>query len=142
MYLNSENQKIYDFFSQNNLDNYRIAFLDLLDLVKKIEKKELKKILRFVRSGDLKSVKSIFEIIFDREGIILAADTPAKKNDLAAEKKSTYSRVKKYRSRAKQKGLKNISLLVSPDDYQKLKDLKHSKSMTYAEIFSYLLTKV
>jgi len=134
IYLNSDNQKIVDYFSQRNLDNYKKAFLDLLDQGIKIDKKEIKKILKFVRANDLQNIKLHFDIIFGREDIFLSVISPAKK--------SSYSRLKKYRTRAKQKGLKNLSFLISPDDYKKIRDLKRAKSMTYSEILSYLLAKV
>ena len=142
IYLNSDNQKIVDYFSQRNLDNYKKAFLDLLDQGIKIDKKEIKKILKFVRANDLQNIKLHFDIIFGREDIFLAAKSPTKKSDYGGSQKSSYSRLKKYRTRAKQKGLKNLSFLISPDDYKKIRDLKRSKSMTYSEILSYLLAKV
>lgn len=132
VYLNGDNQKIFDYFSRNNLEDFKKAFLELIKKGYKIDKKQIKNILRLIRQNDLEILKDFFSALFVQENIFLAADPVIKK--------SSYPRLKKYRARAKEKGLKNLSVLVSHDDHKKLQDLKRQKGMTNAQVLSFLLS--
>jgi|Deesub1362A_J573_1020465.scaffolds.fasta_scaffold29361_2 hypothetical protein len=134
MFLNSENTKIIDYLNTNALTNFADGYLELLSAGKKIDKKELKIISRFVRDMQKEDLTKKLLDVFSRFEIDVTVQD--KKNILS---KSSNSRVKKYREDIRSKGYKNLSLQLSPDDFQKLKHLKIKNQMTYAELIIFLV---
>lgn len=136
MFLNSENTKIIDYLKLNSLTNFADAYQELLSTGKKIDKKELKIISKLVRNMQCEDLLKKLLEIFSRFGISVASDY--EKNTLP---KSSNDRVKKHREKIMAKGYKNLSLQLPPDQYQKLKDLKIKKQMTYSELIIFLINQ-
>lgn len=136
MFLNSENTKIIDYLKLNNLTNFADAYYDFLSTGQKLDKKELKILSKFVRNNSLEDLRKKFLEIFSIFEIDVSV--PVKKNTLSV---SSNLRVKKHRDKIKSKGYKNLSLQLPPDEYQKLKDLKIKKQMTYQELIIFLINQ-
>jgi len=136
MFLNSENTKIIDYLKLNSLDNFSDAYYKLLSTGEKIDKKELKIISKFVRNNQREDLsKKLLEIFLKFE---IDVTVQYEKNTLP---KSSLIRVKKHRENIKAKGYKNLSFQLPPDEYQKLKDLKIKKQMTYQELIIFLINQ-
>ena len=132
MFLTSDNTKIIEYLKLKNMYRFADAYLQFLGTGKKLDKSDIKILLKNIRSSDfLEFEKSLFEI-FSRFGITVISEV---------QKSSSNLRVKKHRESIKAKGYKNLSLLLPPDDYQKLKKMKLSKKMTYSELISFLINQ-
>ena len=132
MFLNSENTKIIKYLKLKNRYRFADAYLQFLGTGKKLDKSDIKILLKNIRSDNfLEFEKSLIDI-FSRFKITVISDQ---------QKSSSNLRVKKYRESIKAKGYKNLSLLLPPDDYQKLKKMKLSKNMTYSELISFLINQ-
>jgi len=132
MFLTSDNIKIIEYLKLKNMYRFADVYLQFLGTGEKLEKKELKILLKFVRFDSAADLRKKFIEIFSRLDIKLSSPV---------EKSSSNLRVKKHRENVKAKGYKNLSLLLPPDDYQKLKKMKLSKKMTYSELISFLVNQ-
>jgi len=132
MFLSPENSKIINYLKLKNMYRFADAYLQFLGTGAKLDKSDIKILLKKIRSNDfLEFEKSLLEI-FSRSKISVISEV---------EKSSSNLRVKKHRENIKAKGYKNLSLLLPPDDYQKLKKMKLSKKMTYSELISFLINQ-
>jgi len=129
MFLNSDNKKIVSYLESKELFKYKKVFLEFLYQDKKIDKKDLKILLKNMRSDFEEKVKENLLEIFSKNKI----------SSRGVEKKSVKQRVKKFREKNKENGLKNISFFLSGEDYEKIKNMKREKNMTYSELISFLL---
>jgi hypothetical protein len=136
MFLNSENTKIIDYLKRKNMYRYADAYLKFLVTGQKLDKHELKKISKLVRFDDASELQKIFDAIFLQFKI--EVNTPVEKKE---EKSSSNLRVKKYRDSLRSKDYKNLSVLLPASEYQKLKKMKLSKKMTYAELIIFLINQ-
>jgi len=135
MFLNSDNQKIVDYLKLNSLENFAEGYITFLGSGNKLLKSELKIILKSIRKKDKQFLTKKLLEIFKNFDISLPDEISKKE----AVKNSSTSRVKKHREINKLKGFKNLSLLLPPDEYQKLRELKIKKQMTYSELIIFLL---
>ena len=136
MFLNSENKKIVEFLKLKNMYRYADAYLQFLETGKKLDKSITKNLSKSMRSDSLeKFEKTLLKIFLDFE-IKIPSMTGKNKNIV-----SSNFRVKKFREKIKEKGYKNISLVLPAAEYEKLKKLKLSKSMTYSELIIFLINQ-
>ena len=136
MFLNSENKKIVEFLKLKNMYRYANAYLQFLETGQKLDKFSTKNLLKSMRSNNLeKFEKTLLKIFLDLE-IKIPSSTDKNKNII-----SSNFRVKKFREKIKEKGYKNISLVLPAAEYEKLKKLKLSKSMTYSELIIFLINQ-
>ena len=134
MFLNSENTKIIDYLKLNSLTNFEDGYYKILSTGKKIDKRDLKILSKFVKNNQCDKLLEKLLEIFSRFEIDLTFHH--KKNMLL---NSSNLRVKKHREKIKSKGYKNLSVQLPPGEYQKLKDLKIKKQMTYQELIIFLI---
>ena len=136
MFLNSENIKIIEYLKLNSLINFADGYYKFLSTGTKLDKKELKILSKFVRNNQREDLlKKLLEIFSKFE---IDVTVQHKKNTLP---NSSNSRVKKHRDKIKAKGYKHLSLQLPPYEYQKLKDLKIKKQMTYSELIIFLINQ-
>ena len=131
MFLSPENTKIINYLKLKNMYRFADAYLQFLGTGKKLDKSDIKILLKNIRSNNFLEFEKNISNIFARSKIEVIKKVI----------RSSLSRVKKHREDLKAKGYKNLSLLLPPDDYQKLKKMKLLKKMTYSELISFLINQ-
>jgi len=134
MLINSKYNKINKYLKALELSRLESDFITFLEDGNSLAAADIDKFLKLIKFKEHDTFYLEFEKIISPAS---EEQKPIKKN---INKKSSASRVKKYRDITKAKGYKNLSLLLPPDTYQKLKDLKLKNNMTYAELITFLVS--
>jgi hypothetical protein len=128
MFLNSDSIKIIDYLDLNDLLGLKKAYLQLIESGIKIDKKDIKILIKNIRWDFYPEVQENLTEIFLKYKI-----------NIPDKKKLSSVRVKKFRQKKKDDNFKNISVLLSSDDYALLQNIKIEKKLSYSALISFLL---
>ena len=139
MKLSKNNLKIIDTLRDKQLNYLIKPFTQMVELDKlgkiKIHKMTWKVIMREIYSdlskADLENMIISYLVAY---GVMVV-----KKKRID---KSSKERVKEFRKSKKELGYKQLSVLISPFDLERLKLFKSQNNMTYQEALSYLIKKL
>ncbi len=142
MKLSENNQFIVDKLREKQLSRYVKPFKKMVELDKlgeiDIRPMTWKKIMTIFRDPfsdryDLEMCISSYLIHF---GLVVI---PLKKKKV--KKRVARERVKRHRMEKKALGYRQVSFMLSPADFERLRDLRKKQGFTYSEALNYLLDR-
>jgi hypothetical protein len=135
VFLNSLHREILKRLSEKRLSSLKEPFKELvsLDCLTGKEFAYIKKITRDINSTRDDYIE-LFSKYFDKFGIKYTI-----KNQKRYEDKTIAKRVRKYTSKMKKNGYRQISGYLSKANYRKFQRLKQQKKLTNTELLNYLI---